>query len=304
MVMNPSPFRFECVGWETEVDGASLHNKPGLAAIARQLWVTLACAVIMGFLAYHFGLPPGSKRVSVQQAVVAKAEQQLEDASKRFDRIRTSTSGPNSAVNQGAKKLVDAAKQQVDYQKQRLDCQKPTLGATADRVFWGVMILLGVIGVGLPIYACFVRVHFVYDGPPGRGTLRIVTQPIGRTRRYDVAHFNTLAIQVKRIVTSPRDHQRVIDHGWLWTIELTPARAGTQGFHDLGAVLIIQPLMEPNLPARVADLTDEVRLWVRYLEAITRLQHEPPVTDDVIHVQRGLWGSSLKRSIRRHEKSI
>ena len=304
MVTNPSPFRFECVGWRTEVDGASVRTKPGPAAIARQLWVTLACAAIMGFLAYYFGLPPGSKRVSDQQAVVAKAERQLKDARKRFDRIRTSTSGPNSPVTQGAKMLVDAAKQQLGYQKQRLDRLKPTLGPRGDHVFWGVMVLLGVIGVGLPIYACFVRVRFVYDGPPGRGTLCIVTQPIGRTRRYDVAHFNTLAIQVKRIVTPPRHHQPMIDHGWLWTIALTPARADTQEPQGLGAALVIQPLMEPNLPVRVADLTDGVRLWVRYLEAITGLQHEPPVTDDVIQVRRGLWGSRLKRSIRRHAKRV
>ena len=68
----------------------------------------------------------------------------------------------------------------------------------------------------------------------------------------------------------------------------------------MGRALMIQPLMEPNLPVRVADLTDEVRQWVRFLEAITGLHHQPPVTDDVIQVKRGLWGPKIKRSIRRH----
>jgi len=99
-------------------------------------------------------------------------------------------------VIQGAKKLVGAAKQPLDYQKKQLDQLNPMLEQTGDRAFLGMMVLLGVIGVGLPIYVCFLRERFVYDGPPDRGTLRIVTKPIGRTRRYNLAHFNTLVIQV------------------------------------------------------------------------------------------------------------
>jgi len=72
----------------------------------------------------------------------------------------------------------------------------------------------------------------------------------------------------------------------------------------LNAALIIQPLMESNPPVRVADLTDEVRLWVCCLQAITGLQHEPPVTDDVIQIQCGLWGPNIKRSIRRDSRRV
>ena len=277
------------------MSGGCLRAKPGASAIARQFLVTLLCGIAMVVMAMMFGVPPGSRRVARQQDRVQRAEQAVHEARKRYDRIRTSTSGPDSVVTEGARRTLDIVRGTLESEKRRLEGTAATLGPTGDALCWTAAGLLAVVGVGLPIYACFVRVTFEYEGPPGRGVLRMVTRPIGRTKSFEVGSFIALHIHVQRVVSHNRRHHTTIDHGWLWSVlsKGDPQRGDTRD-------LVIQPLLAPNLPVHVKDLTPEVRTWIRYLEGITALEHESPMTTDVIDVRANLLGTKIKMVSRIH----
>ncbi len=279
------------------LDHHALVFAPSGRTIARQLWLTALCAVIVGVILFTFGLPPGSRAIGTQRDRVARLEQQHEQQRKHATRVRQSTVGSASEVT---RQMADHAEQQVarleadlDRERAKLDGMSATLGALGDTLYWGAIGLLIVVGLGLPLSGRFERITLL----AGDGELRLRTRlSLVRSRTLAADGYAALAIQAQRLITTHRKHATADDHGWLWRVLLL---ADPDDPHAPPS-LELRCDREDMLPPRIERMTQRTRQVVAFCQHATGLAPQPPITTDVKGVDWGALSRTYRMKSQRH----
>lgn len=289
------PVTLSLTDWEIDASPERLDFRPSAATIGKQWVVTGVCVLLMVVLALSFGFPPGSKKVARQQDRVEQAERQLKHARKEAGRARPSIVDMNTDRRDRLNGRVAYLEQDLAREQAKLDATRATLGFVGDAAYWlGVAVLL-LIGIGVPVSCFFERVALIYDplgGPRGGGALRVQT----RWSLMRSQSFVTDLFVAQRVARRDHEHGRVEDFGWLWVVHLAtdPRDPSVRG-------LSVRIDQEPTLPLRPAELTERTRVLVRFLENVTGLSPQPPVTTDVVDIKRRLFGGDrYKLRTRQH----
>lgn len=277
--------------------GGALVFRPSGRTIGRQLWLTALAAVVIGVIMYSLGVPPGARAVRQQRDRVAQLESQVERQSRHAARVKQSVVG---SVSQATRQMAAHAEQQAGRMREelareraRLEGMSATLGPVGDAVYWGVIGLLILLGVGLPLSGRFERVVFL----AGEGTLRIRTRlSLVRRRTLPAAGYVALAVQAQRLITTPRKHAPAADHGWLWRVLLL---ADPDDPHAPPS-LEVRCDREDMLPPRIERMTPRTRQVVAFCQQATGLDPQPPITTEVKGIDRGALAQTVRMKSRRH----
>lgn len=274
--------------WEARSHDGGYQFKPSETVLGRQLWVTLLAAVLIVIVLLIAGFPPGCRAVSRQQDRVDQLATAVDRLEQRADRMRTGVTQTTRRMSDQAREQADRLRADLQREQARLANTHATLGPVGDAIYWSVVGLLLLVGVGAPAAVIWTRESLQLDD--GAIVLRRNWPP--RKVAIPAHEVAGLGVIVQRMVRRTGRGRAAYVADWLWTIVVAPGDSGQPELH-------LRRELSSTLPTRVEDLTLQVRPIVRWLESATGQTCAPPVVLETSNATPGGLRPSWRRTVRR-----
>lgn len=276
--------------WTQHERDASIVFIPSMRTAARQLKVTLLAALVVAGMWWFWGIPPGSATLATERREIEQLSDQIDQLESRSRRMSTSAGPTGQRMSEQQAEQARRLRAERDRRAAALSQATPSLGPVGDSVFWSVVTVCVLVGVGLPVLCLVVRTELAVEGEA-----IVVRRRLGRTRRFPVAPIvgaKPLAQRIRTGNASDASRPR-LDHGWLWELRVIADRdAALPPGLPRARSLTLRIELHSMLPAG-DNLPAGVKRVARLLQERAGISCSPATTVDAGHPPA--WGFGRRR---------